>query len=97
MSQAVNTWNVHNFDVNTNTQVQSTVSWHAEYKQQLPSRLSGNLVFNPLNAEFNPICHLLTLLEPDHILHVSKIRVNDNARFSAFSCEGVERRMLVRI
>jgi hypothetical protein len=46
MSQAVNTWNVHNFDVNTNTQVQLTVSWHAEYKQQLPSLLSGKLVFN---------------------------------------------------
>jgi len=65
MSQAVNAWNVHNFDVNTNTQVQSTVSWHAEYKQQFPSRLSGKLVFN------------------------------DNAGFSASSCEGVEGRMLV--
>ena len=97
MSQAVNTWNVHNFDVNTNTQVLSTVSCHAEYKQQLPSRLLGKFVFNPLNAELNPICHLLALLEPHHILHVSKMRVNDNARFSASSCEGAEGRMLVRI
>ena len=30
---------------------------------------------NPLNAELNPICHLLALLEPHHILHVSRIRV----------------------
>jgi len=30
--------------------------------------------FNPLNAELNPICHLLALLEAHHILHVSKIR-----------------------
>jgi len=30
---------------------------------------------NPLNAELNPICHLLALLEAHHILHVSKIRV----------------------
>jgi len=30
---------------------------------------------NPLNAELNPICHLLALLEVHHILHVSKIRV----------------------
>jgi hypothetical protein len=32
-------------------------------------------VFNPLNAELNPICHLLTLLAHP-ILHVSRIRVN---------------------
>jgi hypothetical protein len=33
------------------------------------------LAFNPLNAELNPICHLLALLEAHHILHVSRIRV----------------------
>jgi len=32
-------------------------------------------VFNPLNAELNPIRHLLALLEARHILHVSRIRV----------------------
>jgi len=32
-------------------------------------------VFNPLNAELNPICHLLALLETHHILHISRIRV----------------------
>jgi hypothetical protein len=31
--------------------------------------------FNTLNAELNPICHLLALLETDPILHVSRIRV----------------------
>jgi hypothetical protein len=31
--------------------------------------------FNPLNAELNPICHLLTLLGAHHILHVSRLRV----------------------
>jgi len=30
---------------------------------------------NPLNAELNPICHLLALLA-HHILHVSGLRVN---------------------
>jgi hypothetical protein len=30
---------------------------------------------NPLNAELNPICHLLALLEAHHIFHVSRIRV----------------------
>jgi len=29
----------------------------------------------PLNAELNPICHLLALLGSHHILHVSRVRV----------------------
>jgi hypothetical protein len=33
--------------------------------------------FNPLNAELNPICPLLALFGAHHILHVSRIRVND--------------------
>jgi len=33
------------------------------------------LVFNPLNAELNPIYHLLVLLRDHHILHISRIRV----------------------
>jgi hypothetical protein len=32
--------------------------------------------FNPLNAELNPICHLLALFGAHHILHVCRIRVN---------------------
>jgi len=31
--------------------------------------------FNPLNADLNPICHLLALLGANRILQVSKIRV----------------------
>ena len=33
-------------------------------------------LINPLNAELNPICHLLALLGAHHILHVSGLRVN---------------------
>ena len=33
------------------------------------------ILINPLNAELNPICHLLALLEAHRILHVSKIRI----------------------
>jgi hypothetical protein len=33
-------------------------------------------VFNPLNAELNPICYLLALLGAHHFLHISRIRVN---------------------
>jgi len=35
-----------------------------------------NHIINPLNAELNPICHLLALLGTHHILHISGIRVN---------------------
>jgi len=33
------------------------------------------MVLNPLNAELNPICHLIALLGAHHILHVSGLRV----------------------
>jgi len=32
------------------------------------------LYVNPLKAELNPVCHLLTLLGAHHILHISRIR-----------------------
>ena len=31
---------------------------------------------NPLNAELNPIRHLLALVGARHIVHVSRVRVN---------------------
>jgi succinate dehydrogenase hydrophobic anchor subunit len=34
-------------------------------------------VFNPLNAELNPICHLLALLGAHHIFHVNGLRVKN--------------------
>jgi len=36
---------------------------------------SLKMVFNPLNAELNPICYFLALLGNHHFLHVSRIRV----------------------
>ena len=36
-----------------------------------------HIAVNPLNAELNPICHLLALLGTHHILHVSRARVNN--------------------
>jgi hypothetical protein len=38
---------------------------------------------NPLNAELNPICYLLALLGPHHILHVSRVRVKSTMIWSA--------------
>jgi len=37
-----------------------------------------NSGFKGLNAELNPICHLLVLLGAHHILHISRIRVKDD-------------------
>jgi hypothetical protein len=34
-----------------------------------------SIIINTLNAELNPICHLLALLGAHHILHISRIRV----------------------
>ena len=46
------------------------------------------LVINPLNAELNPICHLLALLGAHHILHVSRIRVNPlNNKLNSLNAE----------
>ena len=39
------------------------------------TRLIFILLFNPLNAELNPIWNLLALLGAHPILHVSRIRV----------------------
>jgi len=43
------------------------------------------MYFNPLNAELNPICHLLALLGAHHILHVSRVRVKLQGQNSIFS------------
>ena len=35
-----------------------------------------SVLINPLNAELNPIRHLLALVGARHIVHVSRIKVN---------------------
>jgi len=40
-----------------------------------PVLYTGRTILNPLNAELNPICHLLTLLGAHPLLHISRIRV----------------------
>ena len=39
------------------------------------SPFTQKVYINPLNAELNPICHLLVLVGAHHILHVSRVRV----------------------
>jgi hypothetical protein len=42
----------------------------------MKGQMGFNSAFKELNAEFNPICHLLALLGAHHIFHVSGIRIN---------------------
>jgi len=42
------------------------------------------LSINPLNAKFNPICNLLTLLGANPIFHVSRISVNFHSSAECF-------------
>ena len=37
----------------------------------------GSLGVKRLNTELSPICHLLALVGAHHILHISRISVND--------------------
>jgi hypothetical protein len=57
-------WNKHN------THVRFKVTFSHTGVDVISNRI------NPLNAELNPIDHLLALLGAHHILHVSWIRVN---------------------
>jgi len=43
------------------------------------------MLINPLNAKLNPICHLLALLGAHHILHVSRIEVNQHLKIQPFA------------
>jgi len=45
---------------------------------------SGARDFNPLNAELNPICHLLALLGAHHIFNVSGLRDNVDYHIGRF-------------
>jgi len=57
---------------------------HVEWTCRIINRLlcvaSRWTVINTLNAELNPICHLLALLVAHHILHIGRIRVNIDQR-----------------
>jgi hypothetical protein len=48
----------------------------------------------PLNAALNSVCHLLALLEVQHILHISKIRVKID--IEGKECKGVLKRYLAK-
>jgi hypothetical protein len=51
-----------------------------------------NSAFNPLNAELNPMCHMLALLGAHPILHVSRIRVK--GVITRYFCDHKERQLV---
>ena len=55
-----------------------TALWWGNLRERTRLRLENNIEMdlNPLNAELNPIRHLLALVGARHIVHVSRIRVN---------------------
>ena len=70
---------------------------HRTYHDSLPfwertlnyrARPQFRKIFNPLNAELNPIYHLLALLGTHHILHISRVRVKENLhRVTSLCCK----------
>jgi hypothetical protein len=56
----------------------------------LYDRMSHVSDINPLNAELNPICHLLALLGAHHIFHVSRYRVKWVVKFLKKGVNGSE-------
>jgi len=45
--------------------------------RQYMKNIPGKHEINSLNAELNPICHLLALLGVHHFLHISRVRVKE--------------------
>ena len=54
---------------------------HTDICQLTKRQLQNCLEFNTLNAELNPIRHLLALVGARHIVHVSRIRVNSVLKY----------------
>jgi hypothetical protein len=57
---------------------------------------STNVKVNPLNAELNPICHLLALLGGATIVVVSRLRVNKEG-FKMTSNTSIVKYLLYRV
>jgi len=59
--------------------VHHSITFYHQLDAQTSCLFTYNILINPLNAELNPICHLLELLGAHPILHVSRIRVKTDA------------------
>jgi hypothetical protein len=60
---------------------QRVVNLYTDYANPAQTLVLYNLNINSLNAELNPICHLLALLGAHHNFHNSGFRVNPYSSF----------------
>jgi hypothetical protein len=71
---------------------------HPVYSELMRKKRNNSYIrkINPVNAELNPICHLLALLRAHHILHVSRIRVKGyySGEYLAFYSEDRDTRII---
>jgi hypothetical protein len=54
------------------------------YPEPTPSSPHNPFPLNPLNAELNPIRHLLALVGAHHFVHVSRIRVKQTNNLQSY-------------
>jgi hypothetical protein len=64
------------------TTTKSNIQYNISSYSYVVCELPKSDHFNPLNAELNPICHMLALFGAHHILHVSRIRVKSRTHLS---------------
>jgi len=67
-------WLLSELSTDTSRKHKQTI-WHTVWNDGLLDSIAVG--FNPLNAELNPICHLLALLAAHPIPHISRIRVKE--------------------
>jgi len=63
---------IYGFDYQYANATPQNFTWYVRRYDQLVHTIG----FNPLNAELNPICHLLALLGGATIVDISRLRVN---------------------
>jgi len=59
----------------TGDHIRSFLAWYSCANWMNESDINQLTTFNPLNAQLNPICHLVALLGAHHIIHVSRTRL----------------------
>ena len=68
-------FNTHGMDIKVNTELKFRIRVQNRTPQRAKILIKFPDFSEPLDAELNPVCHLLALLGGYHILHVFRIRV----------------------
>ena len=57
------------------------LGYYSRNKYSTPDTNSIINFINPLNAELNPMCHMLAILGAHHIFHISGLRVKQKKKY----------------